>query len=250
MNKPDIRTRHLLLLAGSGEARALAAALSDRADLRVTASLLCPSRRFGPLPVPTRTGRFGQDGVQAFMQAAQVDLVLDATHPFAARISAQAHAACVRLGLRHAHLIRPQWRQQPGEDWIEVASETEVARCLAPGQRVFVTTGRGTLDLLIANSDARFLVRQMDDPGDPAPPKNVEYIVGPGPFSVEQEIATFRSLRIDVLVVRNSGGGPGRTKLDAARILGLPVIVIARPPPPGGRVVQSVAEALAWVDAP
>lgn len=247
MNSRDNTQRHLLLLAGSGEARELAAVLAARADWQVTASLLFPERTTGPLPTPTRLGRFGgEDGLMRYLIADQIDAVLDATHPFAHQISTHAARVCARLAVPRVQLLRPPWTPGPQDDWTEVRDESAVAAFLRPGQRVFTTTGRATLSKLVSHSPARFYVRQME-PRDDHPYANVRYVAARGPFSVQQERDTLQELKIDVLVCKNSGGAPSYTKLEAARGLGLPVILIARPPQPDGPRVDSVAAALDWV---
>lgn len=249
MDKAGDHQRHLLLLAGSGEARILAAELANRPDWRVTGSFLFPPRSFGPLPVPTRYGRFGgEDGMARYLLAERIDAVLDATHPFAHQISASAARVCGRLVIPIAQMLRPAWSPEEGDDWTEVADERAVAAFLRPGQRVFTTTGRATLQHLVARSDSRFYVRQLEERTPPPNLKNVRYVTGIGPFSVEEEIETLTELEIDVLVVKNSGGEPSKTKLIAARRLGLPVILIARPPQPDVLRLETVQAALQWVD--
>lgn len=249
MNTTGNTRRHLLLLAGSGEARDVAADLADRPDWQVTASLLFPERTTGPLPVPTRLGRFGgEDGLMKYLVAEQVDAVLDATHPFAYQISAHAARVCARLALPCAQVLRPPWVPGPHDNWTEVRDEAAVAAFIRPEQRVFTTTGRATLDRLVSQSPARFFVRQLETRDD-HPYPNVRYVTGLGPFSVSQERDTLRDLKIDVLVCKNSGGAPSYTKLEAARQLGLPVILIARPPQPDVPNLESVSAALQWVDA-
>lgn len=243
-------TDHLLLLAGSGESRAIAQALAQRAGGEVTASLLYPSRTHGPLPVPTRLGRFGGEaGLAQFLRDEQITAVLDATHPFANQISGRAARVCAQLQVPYALVLRPQWQAEPGDPWTEVADEAAVGDLLSPGQRVFTTTGRATLERLVHGSDAQFLVRQLENraPSDTMP--NVQYIAGKGPFSVADEMENLTRLNIDVLVAKNSGGLPSRTKLDAARALGIPVILIARPTPPADvLILETVTAALDWVD--
>lgn len=242
------KPRHLLLLAGSGEARVIAAALATSTSWQVTGSFLFPPRTFGPLPVPTRHGRFGgEDGMARYLMAEQVDAVLDATHPFANQISTRAARVCARLAIPFAQMLRPPWEPEEGDTWIEVADERAVAAHLRPGQRVFTTTGRATLDLLTAECNARFFVRQLETRAAPPNLRNVRYITGKGPFSVEEELETLRELEIDVLVAKNSGGEPSKTKLVAARMLGLPVILLARPPQPDALRFETVDAALEWV---
>jgi precorrin-6A/cobalt-precorrin-6A reductase len=248
MNMMGEHRRHLLLLAGSGEAREIAAALLKQPDWTVTASLLFPERSTGPLPVPTRLGRFGgEDGMARFLTSEAVDAVLDATHPFANQITAQAVRVCGRLALPFAQVLRAAWVPGPGDRWAEVANEAAVAAILRPGQRVFTTTGRATLDQLVSRSSARFFVRQLEPRETAAPFANVRYVTGQGPFSVQEELQTLRDLKIDVLVCKNSGGDPSRTKLDAARMLGIPVILIARPVQPDVVTLETVSAALDWV---
>ncbi|MEY8831256.1 cobalt-precorrin-6A reductase [Sedimentitalea sp. XS_ASV28] len=241
--------RHILLLAGAGEARAIAAALAERDDCKVTGSFLYPPRSFGPLPVPTRYGRFGgEDGMARYLMAEGIDAVIDATHPFAHQISASAARVCARLAIPLLQVLRPCWTPGAGDRWTEVADERAVAAHLRPGQRVFTTTGRATLDHLVSRCDARFFVRQLEERRPPENLKNVRYVTGNGPFSVEEERDTLSGLEIDVLVVKNSGGTTSETKLIAARSLGLPVILIARPPQPDVPRVETVSGALNWVD--
>lgn len=242
------KRRHLLLLAGSGEAREIAAALSGAQDWSVTASLLFPERSTGPLPVPARLGRFGgEDGMARFLTSERVDAVLDATHPFASQITAQSARVCARLAIPFAQVLRPAWTPGPGDRWTEVANEAAVAAFLRPGQRVFTTTGRATLEHLVSRSSARFFVRQLEPRDATDGYRNVRYVTGQGPFSVQEELDTLRDLKIDVLVCKNSGGAPSHTKLDAARELGIPVILVARPPQPDVLRVETVAAALDWV---
>ena len=249
MKAPKAFNHHLLLLAGSGEARAIAEALAERDGLRVTASLMHPPRSFGPLAVPTRLGGFGGDGgFSDYLECKGVTAVLDATHPFAVRIGARSAPICEQQGLPFARVLRPSWKPGQEDNWHEVADEAAASALLRPGQRVFATSGRDTVLALARQVEARIFLRQLGDDEPPDALSNVEAVPGQGPFSVAQEIATFKELEIDVLVTKNSGGLPSRSKLDAARALGLPVILIARPPQPDVPLLTSVAEALDWVD--
>lgn len=243
-----ILPRHLLLLAGSGEARAIAAGLADRGDLRVTASVLAPSLA-GPLKVPTRTGGFGgDDGFAQYLDREGVTAVLDATHPFAARIGHRSAPICAARGIAYARVLRPAWQAQPGDNWTHVPDESAAGALLHAGQRVFATTGRATMEALVMKSPAQFLLRRRAAEPSPPPVANVSYVIGQGPFSVDDEIATLRAHRIDVLVAKNSGGTASRTKLDAARALGLPVILVDRPDQVQATTLTTVAQALAWVE--
>jgi precorrin-6A/cobalt-precorrin-6A reductase len=250
MTSPGAFSLHLLLLAGSGEGRAIASALAGRNGRRVTASLLHAPRAFGPLAVPTRLGGFGgAEAFRAFLEDHRIDAVLDATHPFAHRISARTAQICTEAGLPFAQVLRPAWVAGPGDAWQEVPDEAAACALIAPGERVFTTTGRATLEGFRGFPGDRLFVRQMQDRAAPADMPFARIVPGAGPFSAEAEHRTFRRLGIDRLVVKNSGGAPSRTKLDAARDLGLPVILLARPPQAVARPLQSVEAALDWVAA-
>jgi len=249
MTEAQVSRPHLLLLAGSGEARVLAEALAGQDHVQVTAALP-EAGRGAALPVVTRIGRFGsREALATYLRDAGITALLDATHPFADRISHQAAGACRKLALPHAQLLRPEWRPQPGDDWRSVPDAAAAAALLKPGQRVFVTTGRGTLPDLVRGCTAQLLVRQMEAAAFSDYLKTVRYVVGEGPFSVSDEIETLRRHRIEVLLAKNSGGAASRSKLDAARALGLPVILIARPAQPEGLRLACVEDALAWVAA-
>lgn len=240
----------LLLLAGSGEAREIASALADRADLSVIASLLHPPRAFGPLAVPQRLGGFGgAEGFRTFLRDQGVTAVLDATHPFAHRISARTADICAELGVAYRQVLRPPWRPGPGDHWTEVPDEAAAAALIQPGQRVFTTTGRATQARFGPLPDVKLFVRRLRHDLPEPPMTGVTYIPDEGPFSVDDELETFRRLNIDVLVAKNSGGLASQSKLDAARRLGLPVILIARPAQPRGEKLETVAAALNWVDS-
>lgn len=239
----------LLLLAGTGEAARIAEALVARgAGDRVIASLAGATRAPRPLGVETRQGGFGgRAGFERFLDAAGIGAVLDATHPFAARISRRTAEVCAARGLPHAQLLRPEWTPGPGDRWLMLDDESDLAAHVPPGARVFLATGRQTLERF-ANMEGRYLyVRQIDPPEGDFPLREGEFIVGRPPFSVADEVALFRRLGIDWLVVKNAGGAASRSKLDAACELGLPVAMLRRPAQPEGPKLDGVAAALDWV---
>jgi precorrin-6A/cobalt-precorrin-6A reductase len=245
----DATAKHVLLLAGSGEARAIAAGLAARPGLRVTASQLHEPRVAAPLPVPTRFGGFGgAAGFERFMRDEAVAAVLDAAHPFAVRVGARAARFCAAHGLPYARVLRPAWHAEPGDTWLEVPDEAGAVAALRPGQRVFTTTGLASLDVLSGATSVRLFVRRLRGEPVPSMPPHVTFVHDTGPFTVADEVATLRALRIDLLLVKNSGGAASFTKLQAARDLGLPVILIARPAQPEGPVLSDVAATLDWVD--
>lgn len=239
----------LLLLAGTGEARQIAAGLAAR-RIPATASLAGATREPANLPVPTRIGGFGgEDGFRRYLEAERITAILDATHPFAARITARSARIAAERGLPYLYLDRPEWRPGPADRWTIIHREEEAEAHLPAGATVFLATGRQTLERFANLGGRRVYCRRIDPPKGQFPLKNGRYIVGKPPFSLDEETALFRALKIDAIVVKNAGGTQARAKLDAARDLGLPVLVIARPPLPEAPTVQTVAAALDWAEA-
>lgn len=243
--------RHLLLLGGTTEAYALAGALADRAGLEVTTSLAGRTTNPRRPPGGLRIGGFGgADGLQAWLQAAAVAAVVDATHPFAARMRWHAASACAALGIPRLRLERPPWVSGRGDRWRTMASLGDAATAVAASgaARVMLTTGRSDLASLEAAADGRrwWLLRSIECP-DPQPLAPAEVLLDRGPFSVEGETKLMRSRRVDLLVTKNSGGSATAAKLVAARLLEIPVFMVARPPSPPGPEAATVEAALAWL---
>ena len=237
----------LLLLAGTGEARAIAEAL-QRAGVDAVASLAGATQRARPLPLPTRTGGFGgRDGFVAYLKDRGVSAVLDATHPFADRITARTAAVCRDLGLPYLYHLRAPWHPGPDDDWHEIAREEDAAALIPPGKTVFLGTGRQTLDRFANLEGRRVICRQIDPPTAPFPFEGGEFLIGRPPFSVAHERDLFAALGIDWIVVKNAGGAASETKLTAARDLGIPVLMIRRPALPDDiAVTDSLAAAIDW----
>ncbi|WP_113702485.1 cobalt-precorrin-6A reductase, partial [Nonomuraea lactucae] len=182
----------------------------------------------------------------AWLAAEAVDAVVDATHPFAARMTASAAEASASTGVPLLVLRRPGWRAGPGDAWQRVGSLQEAAERLVAPMRVFLTTGRRSLPVFAGRDGVWFLARSVDPP-EPPVPGNVHVLLDRGPYTVEGELALIREHRLDVLVTKDSGGPMTTAKLVAARRLRLPVIMVNRPPLPGGvRLVETVAEAAGW----
>ncbi|SER96618.1 precorrin-6A/cobalt-precorrin-6A reductase [Tranquillimonas rosea] len=238
----------LLLLAGTAEARQLAAALGSERRVSVIASLAGATRSPRPLGVATRIGGFGgAEGFADWLKRERIDAVMDATHPFAARISHRTAEVCDALGLSYVQFLRPPWMPVDGDRWHFLNDESDAARFIPAGARVFLATGRQGLERF-ANLEGRELVcRQIDTPDRAFPFPNGHFMVGAPPFDVEDEEVLFRRLGIDWLVAKNAGGSASRAKLDAARHLHLPVAMIRRPLQPEGPKLQTVAAALGWV---
>ncbi|MFF4968208.1 cobalt-precorrin-6A reductase [Streptomyces sp. NPDC001037] len=239
-------SQHVLILGGTTEARRLAADLAARPGIRVTTSLAGRVARPAPVAGEVRTGGFGGPGGLAdWLRAHRVDVLVDATHPFAATITANAVRAAAATGTRALLLRRPGWSPGPGDRWHPVGSLDAAAEALPRlGRRVFLSTGRLGLAAFRHLTDLSFVVRSVDPPEPPLPPYT-RVVLARGPFTVADETRLLRGHRIDVLVTKDSGGKATAAKLTAARDLGLPVVVVRRPEPPAGAtVVPDVAGVL------
>jgi precorrin-6A/cobalt-precorrin-6A reductase len=195
-----------------------------------------------------RVGGFGGvDGLAAWLRTHGTDAVVDATHPFASTMTAHAAAACAVAGVPLLRLERPAWSPVPGDDWRPVPDLAAAAETVAvEGDRVFLTTGRTGL-AVFAGVDRWFLVRSVDPPEPPVPAR-MRVLLDRGPFTLDGERALMREHAVDVLVTKNSGGVA--PKLAAARELGVPVVVVERPPlPPNVIAVATVAAARDWVSS-
>lgn len=239
----------LLLLAGTGEAQKIARGLVAQ-GVPAIASLAGATRAPSPTGLPTRIGGFGgEDGFRAYLEAERISAVLDATHPFAHRISERTARVCAALGLPYCQVLRPPWTPDAGDNWVMLDREDEAAAHIAPGAVVFLATGRQTLERFANLASCRLICRQIDPPDGPFPFPNGEFLVGRPPFSVEDEHALFQRLGVDWLIAKNAGGEVPRTKLIAAQRLGIRVAMINRPPQPEARRVETAEAALDWVMA-
>lgn len=238
----------LLILGGTAEAVELAETCAALPLQTITS--LAGRTRTPKLPAGrVRVGGFGGlDGLANYLRHDAIDLVIDATHPFAAQISSHAEEACRKVRLPRLRLLRPAWTAHSGDRWNEVESLADAAADLPEGDRVFLSVGRTELAAFAACKNW-FLVRTIE-PAEPAVdrPANVRWLHARGPFRLEDELALLRDHAIDLLVTKASGGEATYAKIAAARELGLPVIMIRRPPPPPGPVVDTVAAARAWLD--
>jgi precorrin-6A/cobalt-precorrin-6A reductase len=246
LNAGGVR-RPVLVLGGTTEARELAAAL-NQATLPVISSLA--GRLLKPrLPAgEVRIGGFGGPAALAsWLVEHNVAVVVDATHPFAEQISTSAVTACASAGVPLLRLDRPGWKEQAGDRW-HWADDLSAAAELAPrlGGRILLTIGRQGLAAFAAARSAWFLVRCVEPPDSPLPPY-YELLLNRGPFTLAGELALIRCHAIDLIVTRDSGGAPTAAKLEAARLSGLPVIVVRRPPCPEVTSAADVATAFEWV---
>jgi precorrin-6A/cobalt-precorrin-6A reductase len=235
----------ILVLGGTGEARELAEALTAR-EVRVVSSLAGRVAR-PKLPAgEVRVGGFGgPDGLARYLRENRIAAVVDATHPFAERIGANAAKAAERTETPLLRLARPGWRPGPHDVWHWADDLADAARQLPElGKRVFLTSGRQGLPAFAHLDDLWFLIRCVDPPAPPLP-RHHELILARGPY----EVAAERELldRVDVLVTKDSGGPQTSAKLTAARELGKPVLVIRRPARPSTETAETVPEAVEWV---
>lgn len=235
----------VLLLGGTSEARALAALLHPEVDVISSLAGRVPDPA---LPVgEVRIGGFGGiGGLRRWLAENAVDAVVDATHPYAATITEHAAQVCDELQLPHLVLARPPW---PPGDALVVGSDVEAADAVARQRysRVFLTTGRSGTAAFV-NVDAWFLIRAVTAPAVESLPRQHELVLSRGPFRYDDELKLLRDHCIDALVTKNSGGAMTRPKLDASAAIGVPVVIVDRPPLPAGvSTVTTVDDAAAWV---
>lgn len=238
-------TPHILILGGTGEARRLAEKLVASGDTKVTLSLA--GRTAAPLAQAgeVRIGGFGgADGLADWLRAQAVDILVDATHPFAARISANAVTASGIAGVPLVALRRPAWQRQPRDRWIDTGSVPEAARLLGQEPRtVFLAIGRQELAPFKAFLLHRYVVRSVDPVEDGDALRGATYILDRGPFTEAAERQLLLAHGVQIVVAKNSGGDATYGKIAAARELGVPVVMVGRPPAGGGEAFASVEQA-------
>jgi precorrin-6A/cobalt-precorrin-6A reductase len=242
--------KRLLILGGTGEAASLAEAvqqrLGDRAE--VISSLAGRTRQPRALPGRVRTGGFGgPDGLADYLREIRIDLVVDATHPYATQISANARAACETACVPRLMLLRPPWEMQAHDNWIAVSDSAEAAQRIPQfGNRAFLALGSGDVSAFAGLKGVFLLLRVAETPDRPPLP-GAKWIVGRGPFHEADELRLLTEWRIDVIVSRNSGGNAALGKIAAARRLAIPVIMIERPVPEPGTRMGDIKETVEWI---
>lgn len=243
MSRPTV-----LVLAGTAEGRAVAEALADSDAVAPVMSLAGLTEAEAPQNVVVRRGGFGGvGGLASYLRHGGIAAVIDATHPMAARMHHHAVEACRSAGVPCFRVQRREWVPEAGDRWHAVTElEAGFTWLRERATRVFATLGRRSMDLLAEQRDLHFLVRGMVRP--PAVPANVTWIAGRPPFTVASEVALLRFHAVEALFVQASGGEATSDKLVAARELGLPVVLLARPQPPEG-ASGSVADAMSWLAA-
>ncbi|MFF8799991.1 MULTISPECIES: cobalt-precorrin-6A reductase [unclassified Methylobacterium] len=241
----------VLILGGTTEASALAALIAGVPAFRVTLSLAGRTAAPRAEPVPTRVGGFGgADGLARWLAENAVAAVIDATHPFAARISANAASACAQRRVPLLAIRRPAWERRAGDAWIEVASVPASVEALGPlPRRVFLTIGRQEVSAFARAPHHAYVVRSIEPVGDALPVPDLTTVSARGPFSLADETRLMREAGIEILVTKNSGGAATYAKIEAARELGLPVVIVARPALPEVPAVPNAAGARDWLFA-
>jgi precorrin-6A/cobalt-precorrin-6A reductase len=241
---------NILILGGTTEARLLGQRLAIRKDWAVTLSLA--GRTASPLAqaVPVRSGGFGGTaGLIQYLRDQDIHALIDATHPYAATMSAHAKSAAAQTHTPLLSLCRPPWRAVAGDRWTNVHDAQEAAGRLGTEPRhVFLAVGRQEIAPFTAAPQHRYLIRSVDPVDPPLEVPHARYILERGPFGEEPERELLREHEIDIIVAKNSGGVAAYAKIAAARTLGLPVILLRRPPPLDVPMVATVDEAMAWLD--
>lgn len=243
-------THRILILGGTSEARQLAGRLAARSDVAVTLSLAGRTENPAAQPVPTRVGGFGgADGLTQYLHEQHVDLLIDATHPYAERISANAAQAAERVGTPVFALRRPGWEPVEGDRWTVVDTVTEAVGALGSApRRVFLTLGRQEVGAFEAAPQHHYLIRSVDPVEPPLNAPDATYILARGPFAEADEKALLLENRIDVVVSKNSGGAATHGKIAAARALGMEVVMIQKPALPKLPSAETVEELALMVD--
>lgn len=242
--------KSLLILGGTGDARQLADNLADAFgnDLRVITSLAgrtsSPRQPKGEI----REGGFGgAQGLAKYLKETQIAAVIDATHPYAAQISKHGVEASQSAGIPHILLDRPAWTEEPDDKWTHVPDIAGAADALKTASTAMITTGIQNLDEFKHVRGPKLLVRLLEHPKTELPIKNAEIVIGRPPYNLNDEVTLFKLLGVDTLVTKNAGGDATRAKIDAARELGIQVIMIDRPPIPHINTVTNVDDAITWI---
>ena len=238
----------VLVLGGTAEASALAAALADR-GIQVVTSLAGRTREPAPIAGDVRVGGFGgATGLAIYLADHEVSACIDATHPFATQISRNAFAVAAHADVPLLHLVRPEWVERSGDNWLHVPTLEAAAQSLPVGVTALLALGRQHLHVFGARLDVKFVVRSIE----PLPPHvlpRARRILSRPSKSSKDEAEFLRRENVQVIVSRNSGGPGAYAKIVAARELGLRVVIIDREPPPPGRCVSSVDDCLEWIAA-
>lgn len=249
MTNASSPSQRLLILGGTADANRLAAAVAR--EPRIDAVLSYAGRTESPRPPPiaSRIGGFGGvAGLVNYLREQAIDRVVDATHPFAAQMSAHAVEACAIAGVKLLALERGPWQRQSGDHWIDVDNiEAAVAALAGTPRRVFLGIGRQNLAAFAAQPQHAYLVRLVDPPRGVLPLPNADIVVARGPFDRAGDRGLLQRFGADLVVAKNAGGDAAVAKIEAARDLGLPLVMIRRPCVPARPVVDSVDQVMEWL---
>ncbi len=242
--------RHILILGGTVEARELAARLAGRHDVTATLSLAGRTSRPADQSALVRVGGFGGvEGLASYLSSNRTDLLVDATHPYAARISAHAAIAARKAAVPLLAIRRPAWTATNTDRWTNVATIADAIRVLGREPRhVFLTIGRTEVGAFSVAPQHHYLVRSVDPVEPRIAVPHAQYLVARGPFTAADERALLVHYRIDELVAKNSGGTATYGKIVAARELGVRVVMLQRPALPSVPSVESVEAAVSWLN--
>ena len=242
--------KRVLILGGTGDAARLAARAAVLTGVEVITSMAGRVRQPATPAGRMRIGGFGgAAGLIDYVRDQHIDLLIDATHPFATHISHHAVTAAQACGLPHLMLVRPPWEAEAGDRWIAVESMAAAVAVLPRvARRVFLTIGRQELAAFAALQNLWFLMRMIDPPLPETPVPPGLLLLERGPFTLDDERQLLTTHAIEAIVSKNSGGDATYAKLIAARELGLPVVMIQRPPMPAGEQVADVEQTLVWVE--
>jgi precorrin-6A/cobalt-precorrin-6A reductase len=225
--------------------------LADEPDTVPVLSLAGATANPAQAPIPQRVGGFGgAEGLAAFVARERIDAVVDATHPFASRMSANAVAACLATGTPLVVFTRPPWIREAGDRWIEVATMDDAVDALGTQRRtVFLTQGRLQLSAFVRAPQHRYIVRTIDRPAKIDALPDCMLILARGPFSLADELALMQREQIEKLVTKNSGGRATYAKIEAARALKIEVVIVRHPPAPEAETLYDLDAVLAWIGA-
>ncbi|WP_353930815.1 cobalt-precorrin-6A reductase [Okeanomitos corallinicola TIOX110] len=239
----------VLILGGTGDARELAARVANITEIQAIASLSGATREPVTPVGNVRVGGFGGvAGLVNYLREMQIDVLIDATHPFANQISENATKAAQEVGISRLLLNRPPWEKLPGDNWLEVNNNIDAAATLEnQNQRVFLTIGRQEISTFAHLQNIWFLMRMIDPPKADSIIPNGLILYDKGPFNLEKERDILIQYSIDTIVSKNSGGNATYSKIIAARELGIKVVMVKRPPVPEGEQVADVEGAVKWL---
>ncbi|MBA3921086.1 MAG: cobalt-precorrin-6A reductase [Nostocaceae cyanobacterium] len=240
--------RRVLILGGTGDAAELAAKVSIIPGVEAITSLAGRTRQPVTPMGSVRVGGFGGgSGLAVYLREQRINLLIDATHPFAAQMSWNAATAAMEVGVPYLMLVRPAWTKVAGDEWIEVESiEAAVKAIPTTAKRVFLTIGRQQLAPFATLTETWFLMRSIDPPDVAIP--NGQVLLDRGPFSLASERKLLRDYQIEAIVSKNSGGEATYPKIIAARELGIPIVMVQRQVLPPGEQVADVESAVAWLN--